>query len=580
MYYNSRDIRCKQPFGAVAAGNSVSFSIGLADEPVYLLFKKDGDDEFTRVAMQNVKNSHTVELPFNEPGLYFYCFESAGQYIVLSHGGEGTYSTLPEPCFQLTVYDSFETPDRFKGGVMYQIFPDSFNKSGKPKTGVPADRAFAPLDEIPEYLPDQNGRYSNRYYGGDLAGITEKLPYLSSLGVTILYLNPIFEAHSNHRYNTADYMKIDPLLGSLADFKRLCSEAAKRGISVILDGVFSHTGDDSVYFDRYGRYGGNGAFHNKSSRFYKWYKFSGGKYDAWWDIPTLPEVNELDPGFTEFICGKGGVIDYWLSNGASGFRLDVADELPDAFIADIRTSVKRHDGCLLIGEVWEDASNKISYGERRTYLHGHELDSVMNYPFKKAIIDFLKTADAAAFAESIMTVVENYPKPTLDVLMNLLSTHDTPRIINALAANEPALKADKRNYLMPRNEFLRGVELLKQAFLLAFTLPGFPSIYYGDEIAMQGFGDPFCRAYYRWGDPPADLSGLISELSALRRSSEAFKDGSCTFLRAEKGAVVFVREKGAHTALIALNRGDSPFSFTFRNVSYTVAPWRWITKVF
>lgn len=573
MYFNSRDQLHKKPYGAAEAGENIFMKVDAAGHPVLELYADGCPQPTLYTANDRGEFSFSVE----KAGLYFYRFSTDCGYIERGAGGVGVVTNGCGCKFQLTVYDRYTTPERFRGGVMYQIFPDSFCKSGQPKSNVPTDREYASLGELPEYRPDKNGRYSNRYYGGDLAGIVQKLPYLESLGVTVIYLNPIFEAHSNHRYNTADYMKIDPLLGTLADFKHLCSEAGKRGIAIILDGVFSHTGDDSIYFNRQGRYGENGAFGGSDSKYYSWYNFNGNRYSAWWNIPTLPEVNENDPDFSEFICGRGGVIDYWLSNGASGFRLDVADELPDSFIEKIKIAVRRHPDCLLIGEVWEDASNKISYGSRRRYLLGTELDSVMNYPFKEAIIRFLQSGDAAGFAETVETITENYPRPTQDVLMNLLSTHDTARIINALSVpNPPAGKANLQRYVISKDDYLRGIELLKLAFVLSFTLPGFPCVYYGDEIGMQGFGDPFCRAYYRWDDPPCDLRPLITSLSAARRAHSAFKGGDCRFVSRTGSLVAFVRQSGESRVLVAVNRGDSAARITVGGHSYKVEPWRYI----
>lgn len=575
MRFNSRDKRFKSPFGAVKSGEDIYLYVGGASSARLELFE-DGCDAPIEYSLEPADGGCCATISIPKAGLYFYRFWADGCYLERGNGGEGVVTSGGGTRFQLTVYDDFSVPARFKGGVMYQIFPDSFCNSGAPKSDVPVDRAMQPLTALPDHLPDSNGRYSNKYYGGDLKGIEQKLPYLSSIGVTMLYLNPIFEAHSNHRYNTANYMKIDPMLGTLEDFRSLCANAKQQGISIILDGVFSHTGDDSIYFDKYRRYNSDGAYHNHQSPYYKWYRFKSRGYSSWWNIPTLPETDETEQSFVDFICGKGGVIDYWMTNGASGFRLDVADELPDGFIAVIREAVKRHKG-FLIGEVWEDASNKISYSERRRYLLGHELDSVMNYPFKQAIIAFLKTGDAARFAEAITEITENYPKPVTDALMNLLSTHDTPRIITELAANQPYPdKAAQREFLLSRDDFLRGLELQKLAFALSFTLPGFPSIYYGDEIAMQGFGDPFCRAYYQWENPPADLRGLVTELAETRRKSPAFKDGDCRFIFAQNGAVAFVRQSGKHKALIIVNRGSETAEIEFGGKTYACPPWRHI----
>ena len=447
---------------------------------------------------------------------------------------------------------------------MYQIFPDRFNE-GVPNKEMPfADRIYRE-DKTgePYFWPtEQEEGYLNRdYFGGDFLGIEQKLPYLKNLGISCIYLNPIFEAHANHRYNTANYLKADPLLGTNEDFARLCSAAKKEGIRIILDGVFSHTGSDSLYFNREGRYGPGGAYRDRHSPYRSWYDFDSGYacgYRSWWGFDTLPEVQEESPSYVEFVCGKGGVIDTWLGLGASGFRLDVADELPDAFIEKIRAAVKAHgEDKLLIGEVWEDATTKEGFGRRRTYLRGHGLDTTMNYPFRNAAIDFVRGADAAEIADRILSICENYPPPALDCCMNFLSTHDTERAITAIA-DEPANGRDRfwqsgRRIPLSRMEDAVRRELL--AYALIFALPGVPCIYYGDEIAMQGYRDPFNRAFYDWHSTERRLRGPLANLAELRRSCDAFKGGRIELVEAKGDVLHFRRIGKTQTAEIILNRG-------------------------
>ena len=385
-----------------------------------------------------------ISMAVTSPGLYFYHFDydsswGRGSVQQVSEGvgaianGLGTQSD-----WQLTVYDKdFETPDWLKGGIIYQIFPDRFYNSGTPKKNVPSDRILrTDIENDPFWRPDAEGKVRNNdYFGGDLRGVIEKLPYLSDLGVTCIYLNPIFEAHSNHRYNTADYLKIDPLLGTEKDFKTLCAEAKKRGIRVVLDGVFSHTGDDSVYFNRAGRYKTLGAYNSKESPYYPWYSFTEfpDKYKSWWGFDTLPEVNEACSEYLDFITGENGVARKWLKLGASGWRLDVADELPDVFLDALNRAVKAEKpDAVLIGEVWEDATTKWAYGVRRRYLLGGQLDSVMNYPFARAVLNFARSGLAEGFQSAVLSIVEHYPKPALDVMMNHIGTHDTERAITKI----------------------------------------------------------------------------------------------------------------------------------------------------
>ena len=330
-------------------------------------------------------------------------------------------------------------------------------------------------------------------------------------------------------------MKADPLLGTNDEFAELCAEAKKLGISVILDGVFSHTGADSVYFNKFGRYPELGAYQSKDSKYYEWYSFIDYPevYEAWWGIDTLPNVWENNESYTEFICGEDGVLNYWLSKGAAGYRLDVADELPDEFLNNLRKCVKNYDKeKIVIGEVWEDASNKESYGVKRRYLLGDQLDSVMNYPFREAIINFVKGGSCHDFINSVMTILENYPQPTVDVLMNFVSTHDIERAINRLGGENCDDKSKDwmaERYLTPE-QYAHGKNLLKAAMALQFFLPGVPSIYYGDEAGLQGYKDPFNRRCYPWGHEDKELIAYVSELSRVRKSIPNMKNGRAYFV--------------------------------------------------
>ena len=383
------------------------------------------------------------------------------------------------------------------------------------------------------------------YYGGDFAGIQQKLPYLRDLGVTCIYLNPIFEAHANHRYNTADYLKADPLLGTNEEFSALCAAAAKEGIRIILDGVFSHTGSDSRYFNREGRYGPGGAYRDRSSPYRSWYDFDSGYpcgYRSWWGFETLPEVQEESPSYVEFICGKGGVIDTWLNLGASGFRLDVADELPDDFIEKIRAAVKSHgEDKLLLGEVWEDATTKEAFGRRRTYLRGHGLDAVMNYPFRSATLDYLHGADVTAVADALMQICEHYPAPALNCAMNFLSTHDTERAITAIAG-EPCNGHDRywqSKRVIPSGQMDEAIRRELLGYAMIFTLPGVPCVYYGDETGMGGMLDPFDRAPFTMGARP--LMDWYASLGRIRNSHEALSTGSVAFSAPDPDVLCILR---------------------------------------
>jgi len=576
--YDTWHLGYKSIFGAVRQFETIVFSIRLPKDvqpdfpPVMVLFRTGFKERFLtmhRSAEEADCYVYSTEYNarFSDVHYYYFSYTEGGirHFIkkVDCHYGAIDNGDL----FQLTVYNSeYETPDFLKGGVMYQIFPDRFCRSGKEHENVPTDRVLRDdWGGTPYYKPDQNGHvWNNDYFGGDFAGIQSKLGYLKNLGVTCIYLNPIFESHENHRYNTADYMKADPLLGTNDEFEELCKEAEKYGISVVLDGVFSHTGADSVYFNKNGRYPGLGAYQSKDSEYYDWYSFINypNVYEAWWGIDTLPNVWENNEDYTDFICGDDGVLHYWLSKGAAGFRLDVADELPDQFLNNLRKSVKRYDkDRIIIGEVWEDASNKESYGIKRRYLLGSQLDSVMNYPFREAVINYIRGGSARDFIYSVMTILENYPKPTIDVLMNFVSTHDIERAINRLGGEYCDDKSKDwmaERWLTPE-QYQHGKNLLKAAFALIFFLPGVPSIYYGDEAGLQGYKDPFNRRCYPWGMEDHELIAYVSELSRIRKSIPNMKAGKTYFVlndnqTIDERVIAFTREGKPIDYIIFVNR--------------------------
>jgi glycosidase len=489
--------------------------------------------------------------------------------MIIRHNGDCLGNlTLGTLDWQLSVYaKDFATPDWLKGGMFYQIFPDRFYFSGQKKKNIPEGRKLR--DDIfgePEWRPTADGKVlNNDYFQGDLKGIKEKLPYIAYLGTTILYLNPIFEAHSNHRYNTADYLKIDPLLGDENDFTELCKEAEKYGIKVILDGVFSHTGSDSIYFNRENRYDSVGAYNSESSEYSPWFSFNAdGTYKSWWGIDTLPETNEENDDFIHFITGKNGVTEKWLKLGASGFRLDVADELPDKFLDALYSSVKASNNDLfIVGEVWEDASNKFSHGGRRRYLLGNQLDSVMNYPFATAILDFMRFGVAESFMESVVTICENYPKPVLDCLMNHIGTHDTARILTRLINFELEHKPREiqAGYKLSENEYNHAKTLLKTATVLQYTLPGFPSVYYGDEAGLEGGSDPFNRAFYPWGNEDKTLIAWYKKLGEIRHSLPCLKDGKFIPYSAMLSCVAYIREGKEQKIFVIANKNNHNITY-------------------
>lgn len=578
----------KKPFGALRKGGECRFRLKFPKnaavkdltlviyrpgfpERFVSLSKSDGHSAFDRY--ECVYKTENV-------GVHYYYFtmflDGVRRYVKREGACSGGFEA-PE-LFQLTVYsEQSNTPDWIKGGIMYQIFPDRFCKSGKKHENVPTDRIMhAAWDELPLFRPDSRGKIlNNDYFGGDLKGIEEKLPYLKELGVSCLYLNPIFEAHENHRYNTANYEKIDPLLGTEEDFVSLCSAAEKEGIRIILDGVFSHTGADSVYFNKTKRYGDNvGAYNDPKSPYRNWYDFESYPevYRSWWGITTLPNVNETNPDYMNYICGKDGILARWIRLGAAGWRLDVADELPDEFIDNVHKAVKAEgDDKIVYGEVWEDASNKESYGIRRRYLLGNQLDSVMNYPFKEAILNYVKSSDYKAFQDSVLTILNNYPKPALDCLMNFISTHDTERALTRLGGEETGFhdrEWQSRQRLSER-EYPYAVLLLRCAMVLQFFLPGVPCVYYGDEAGLEGYKDPFNRRTYPWKKENTLLIEHVRQLAEIRRSSSVFAGGGFKFIRLDEQFCVFARtdEKAKKAAVIFLNKSTVGFTFVPSEIS-------------
>lgn len=503
------------------------------------------------------------------PGLYWYHFELDTPWgrSFVRNVGRGVGDFAPDASdFQQTVYDkNFKTPDWLKGGIIYQIFPDRFYSSGTEKHDVRPSRVMRRWGDEPFWREEQmNGIWNNDYFGGDLKGIEEKLLYLANLGVTCIYLNPIFEANSNHRYDTADYEKIDPLLGTEDDLKSLCKTAREQyGISIILDGVFSHTGCDSKYFNIYSNYDDVGAYNSKESPYYPWYKFINwpDEYHSWWGIKLLPEVIEETPEYREYICGKNGILRKWLKCGISGWRLDVADELPDVFLDDLRRAVKdENSDAVIIGEVWEDATTKLAYGERRRYLLGEQLDSVMNYPFADAVLNFVKFANADAFIDSVMSIIEKYPPQVTNVLMNHIGTHDTERAITRLAGEN--CEGYGRHWQHEHNklsdyDYYRGVSMMKIASLIQYTLPGVPSLYYGDEIGMQGMKDPFNRACMDWYEPNTELHRWYKRLGEIRRGCKAFERGSFVPVYCSYKTVAYLRSGDNNEVLVAVNLDEN-----------------------
>ncbi len=574
ILFDSKKTEHKTPFGCIREGETCTLFLHIPDccgaTGASLTVENDEGFFLSVSLLPRERNApYTVyKTAFTLPaaGLYFYHFKikTDGGGFSLYKKGDGTNMEEGERWQISCLPKDFHTPKDFRGALYYQIFPDRFYKSEvvgicEKKTDFVLHKSE---DDVPLFLPDERGIIRNRdFFGGNLRGITEKLPYLASLSVSVIYLNPIFEAYSNHRYDTADYLRIDPLLGTEEDFKALCDAAHALGIRVVLDGVFSHTGADSRYFDKEGHYGG-GAYHDPASPYRAWYQFEEypHKYASWWGIDTLPATNELCPSYLDFIIrDEESVIAHWLRAGADGFRLDVADELPDAFIALLRKRVKEiKPDAIVIGEVWEDASNKISYSVRRKYFTGAELDSVMNYPFRDAIIGFLQGhISAFDLADTVMRICENYPSDVVSCLMNSLSTHDTPRILTLLAdVPAPKTREERAAFVLDTAARKRAKEKLFCALFLQFTLPGSPCIYYGDEAGLEGCEDPFNRRFFPWGKEDEEILAFTKALVSFRRDSEILRLGDTHAKAVSENVVKITRSKDERTLVCLLAREE------------------------
>lgn len=546
-----------------------------------------------------------IQLPPEERGLLRYHFIINNGVGLGYYTGETGWGALNREDdgrrYQVTVYDpAYRTPEWPRKGVMYHIFVDRFARGSEGGGLARGDYhrkmgrsvychedwyeqpLYLPHGGEEEYLPDD-------FFGGDLEGIRQKLPYLAELGATCLYLSPIFEADSNHKYNSADYHKIDCMFGTEEDFLRLCREAEGLGIRILLDGVFSHTGDDSVYFNRKGNYDSLGAYQSQDSPYYPWYRFNEypDDYDCWWGFASLPNVKEMNESYWDFMLGEDGVAGQWLEKGASGWRLDVADELPEEFIRGLRRAVKAVDGeKLLLGEVWEDASNKEVDGQRREYVLGDQLDSVMNYPMRGAIFDFLLHKGGAFDAvEGLAFLQENYPPPFYYDCMNLLGSHDVPRALSLLGGgpdkDAPLSRAEQAAFALNKEERALGLKRLRLATLLQMGIPGCPCVYYGDEAGVEGLMDPLNRGTYPWGREDVDLLADVKEMIRLRRAHPVLQTGACSFLAAGEdvlGALRFVHdgrdalgeacENGTYILLV--NRSEAPRELCLRLDADTV----------
>ena len=600
ILYNSKEIQYKDPFGTLIPGQSCTLQIRIpatvgTSRVECVLQHEDGSHALSfplefdcaKGAYQRFRGSFQL----NAPGLYFYYFRITGHTGTFRLFKQGNDTNMEAgDLWQVScVPADFHAPDWAKGAAIYQIFPDRFHRSGECDLSgkLQPYTLHENWDEEVDWRPTAEGHVlNNDFFGGNFRGIAEKMDYIASLGTTILYLNPISKSFSNHRYDTGDYKTPDPMLGTMADFTALCHSAHSHGIRVILDGVFSHTGSDSLYFNRSGNFNGSGAYNSKESPYYSWYTFYNwpDSYNAWWNFDTLPTVNKMDPAFIAYIItGEDSVIAHWLKAGCDGFRLDVADELPSEFLALLKRQLRKlRPDALLMGEVWEDASNKVAYGKRCRYFVDGTLDSVMNYPFRTAIVNFLRDRDSGTgLKETVMTIAENYPRDVLLSNMNLLGTHDTPRILTALVDDFDGSREEKAKRRLSPQLSAVAQERLLMASVLQYTLPGSPSLYYADEAGMEGYKDPFNRRTYPWGRENQQLLEHFRLLGSLRKRLPALRLGDIAFFHAGNQKLGYTRTYPGQKIRVCVNRSGENWEIPAGKVLlghnlHTVAP-TWLT---
>ena len=579
ILFDSRKKEYKEVFGCLTPGQSCPLHIHIPQtvkaSAVFCVVNYQDGSLCKKIPMTLDKTLGVYEvfsgdLVLDTPNLYFYYFEITGHTGTFRLFRQG-YDTNMEAgdCWQVTCTPKdFTTPDWAKGKLIYQIFPDRFYKSGNPDLAgkLQPYTLHETWEEEVHWQPTEKGEVlNNDFFGGNFRGIQEKLPYLAQMGVQILYLNPISKSFSNHRYDTGDYKTPDPMLGTIEDFSALCEAAHQLGIRVILDGVYSHTGADSLYFNKKGSFPGIGAYQSPDSAYHSWYTFYEypNKYLSWWDFDTLPTVKKTDPAFLEYIItGEDSVIAHWLKAGADGFRLDVADELPNSFMDLFKKQVRKlRPDALVMGEVWEDASNKVAYNVRCRYFVDGTLDSIMNYPFRKAILDFVTGKDdGKGVIWQLETILENYPEQVVHCNMNLLGTHDTPRILSVLSGDFEGSRAELAEKKMTQTQYAKAATLLRMATALQYALPGCPSLYYGDEAGMEGGKDPFNRRTFPWGKEDTRLQTHFKNLGHLRKALTPWQLGDTAFDCPAPGCLQVTRTLDGRQVHLYLNRRNEPWT--------------------
>lgn len=554
VMHDSQSIVYRKPFGAVEEGQKVKLSIDIEKEIVVAIELLQFDGTKVNMGMEKeYLNSgnyrYSIEIDTEDVlgvlGYYFILIDGYDRLYYGNNdehlGGIGqiyTYNPVP---YQITVYKKSNLPKWYKEGIIYQIFVDRFcngNDDGSINNPKKNSFIYGRWDDTPVYIKDHQGRTIRwDFYGGNIRGIIKKLDYIKSLGVNIINLSPIFKSSSCHKYDAGDYDVIDEMFGTEEDFKELCEKAKSKDIKIILDGVFSYTSSDSRYFNKVGNYDEIGAYQSPNSKYHNWYKFNRYPYgyECWWGIEGRPNINVMQNSYIDFLVNRDdSIIKKWIDLGASGWRLNVTDELPDEFIEIIRDRLDTLDKeTVLIGDVWDDASNKISYSKKRRYLYGKEIQSVTNYPLRESLINFTRGyIKSDKLKKKVMSLYENYPREVFWGNINLIGTSDTERILTVLDGN---------------------IRCLKIIVALQFTIPGVPLIYYGDETGVTGGKDPDNRKSYPWENEDVDLIGFYKGIAQIRNGQDALKKGDFNIFDTEEDIFAFERVYENERIVVVVN---------------------------
>ncbi len=536
----------------------------------------------------------------------------------LDGGLGGVTDEAVDQSYALMVYDpAFVVPNWAKNAVIYQIFPDRFRDGRKDNNPVTGDiryddpvlkLAWGTLPEgycrnyadgatncpwrfdptPPDWSPTKEGPRGRDYMGGDLKGIDQSLDYLQMLGINTLYFNPVFDSGSNHGYDTQDYYKIDPYFGTQKDWENLVKHANQLGMRIVLDGVFNHLSSDSPFFDRYGHYAAVGACESASSPYRNWFYFrdvpagtgtcvssagvpNAATYDGWFGFDSIPVINKSLPEVQAyFLTGANNVTSYWLQKGAAAWRMDVMGDssFPSGYWEAFRQVVKRTShSALIISETWQKDSTLLRM------LRGDRADTTMNYRLRDAVIGLLTPGnfDSKGFADSgrvisptefanrLASIQEDYPEGAFYSLMNLLDSHDTERLLWTLTPGAET-RADKEFNLANLAE---GKQRQRLASLIQFTLPGAPTVFYGDEVAQTGDDDPDDRRTYPWytlgGSPDSAMFTHYQTLASLRKANPVLTSGDLKVLFADdsSGVVAYGRKTIGRAAVIIVNRSNT-----------------------